>query len=89
MKTATLEEFLGRLYADARAQARFRANPLVEAKIAGLSEEECGALMKMDWGGFDMACKGFQKKRQEKMKHARNVGIRRVWSRIGQLLWRG
>lgn len=88
MKTATLEEFLGRLYADPRAQARFRANPLAEARIAGLSEEECDALIKMDWAGFEMACKGFQKKRQEKMKHPRNGGIRRVWSKIGRLLWR-
>jgi len=87
MKTATLEEFLGRLYADIGAQARFRANPLAEARIAGLSEEECGALMKMDWAGFEMACRSFQKKRQERIKQTRIGRMRRAWSKISQLLW--
>jgi len=66
MKAATLEEFLGMLYADSDAQKRFRRNPVYEAQLAGLSAEDCQMLLKMDWAGFELACQSFERKRNAK-----------------------
>jgi len=66
MKTVTLEEFLGVLYADSDAQKRFRRNPAFEARLAGLSKDDCEMLLKMDWGGFELACRSFARKRNAK-----------------------
>jgi len=63
MNSATLEEFLGTLYADREAQERFRNNPVREAQLAGLSKDDCQMLLEMDWAGFELACRGFERKR--------------------------
>ena len=68
LKTTTLEEFLGKLYADADAQARFRSDPAHEAQLAGLSDEDYRALTKMDWAGFELACRSFERKRSAKSR---------------------
>lgn len=78
MKTATLEEFLGRLYADEVAQSRFLASPLHEARLAGLSAEDCEALSRMSLGEFELACRSFNKKRRAKSR-SRKSGRIRAW----------
>lgn len=79
MKEASLEAFLGRLYADPAAQVRFRLNPVAEARSAGLSEEECNSLIEMDWEGFEMACRSFERKRNQKMSGNARSFSARVW----------
>jgi hypothetical protein len=75
MNSTTLEEFLGMLYADREAQKRFRKNPVYEAELAGLSEDDCQALMKMDWAGFELACRGFERKRTARASRPRYNGL--------------
>lgn len=78
MKTATLEEFLGILYADREAQERFRSNPLYEAQLAGLSKDDCQMLLKLDWAGFQLACRSFERKRMAKTSRPRYNGLRSI-----------
>jgi hypothetical protein len=63
-----LETFLARLYVDAHARANFKANPLAEAKKAGLSDYESAALENLDWIGLEMAARSFAKKRHLKRR---------------------
>jgi len=71
MSAREFEAFLTRIYVDAGARARFKANPGAEARRAGLSDEECAALENADWVGLEMAARSFARKRELK-KHARN-----------------
>jgi hypothetical protein len=72
MSARAFEVFLTRIYVDAAARARFRANPRAEARSAGLSEEECTALENTDWVGLEMAARNFAHKRGlKRKKHAR------------------
>lgn len=63
-----LETFLARLYVDAHARAKFKANPRAEAKRADLSDDECAALENLDWIGLEMAARSFAKKRHLKRR---------------------
>ena len=85
MTSPALEEFLGRLYADPGVQTRFHANPESEARLAGLSEEDCGALMSMDWAAFKMSCRVFQHKREQKAKGAKSR-VWRTWRRVRHII---
>ena len=71
MSAKQFEAFLARLYVDADSRARFRANPLAEAKNVGLSNAECKALENMDWVGLEMAARSFAKKRELKRPRSR------------------
>jgi hypothetical protein len=71
MSAQRFEAFLARLYVDPDARARFRANPLAEAKIVGLSNAECKALESTDWVGLEMAARSFTKKRELKRPRSR------------------
>ena len=71
MSAKQFEAFLARLYVDADLRARFRANPLAEAKNVGLSNAECKALENMDWVGLEMAARSFAKKRELKRPRSR------------------
>jgi len=71
MSAREFEAFLTRIYVDAGARARFKANPGAESRRAGLSDEECAALENADWVGLEMAARSFARKRALK-KHARN-----------------
>jgi len=82
MNSTTLEEFLGMLYADREAQERFRNNPVYEAELAGLSKDDCQALMKMDWAGFELACRGFERKRTAMASRPKYNGLRVVVRRL-------
>jgi hypothetical protein len=66
MNTPALEKFLAGIYVDAEARARFLANPYQEAKRAGLSEEQCHALVGIDRIGLEMAARSFSRKRAVK-----------------------
>jgi hypothetical protein len=71
MNAERFEAFLARLYVDPDARARFRANPLAEAKTVGLSSTECKALENIDWVGLEMAARSFAKKRELKRSRSR------------------
>ena len=75
MSAKQFEAFLARLYVDAGSRARFRSNPLAEAKSAGLSNAESKALENIDWVGLEMASQSFANKR----------GLRRPRSRFSSL----
>jgi hypothetical protein len=63
-----LEAVLARLYVDAEARARFKADPRAESRKAGLSDEQCSALENLDWIGLEMAARSFAKKRRLKRR---------------------
>jgi hypothetical protein len=69
MSSRAFEAFLARIYVDAPARARFKANPRAEAQSAGLSDEECAALENTDWVGLEMAARSFAHKRELKRKN--------------------
>jgi hypothetical protein len=66
MNTPEMERFLAKIYVDADARARFLAAPYVEAARAGLQEEQCRALEKIDRVGLAMAARSFGRKRERK-----------------------
>lgn len=66
MKQSALENFLAKLYVDPAARARFLAAPRAEAARAGLPEEQCCALEKIDRVGLEMAARSFAHKRAGK-----------------------
>jgi hypothetical protein len=80
--SAQLEAFLARLYVDPAARASFKSNPRVEAKKAGLSDEQCAALENLDWIGLEMAARSFAKKRQLKRRPAWFIALRTRISRL-------
>jgi len=63
MSAAVFEKFLAQLYVDEKARARFLRNPRQEAETAGLTENECLALGKIDRLGLELAANSFAKKR--------------------------
>lgn len=68
MSARDFEAFLARIYVDPFKRAAFKANPRSEALRAGLSEEECSAVEKIDWVGLEMVAGSFAKKRQSKLE---------------------
>jgi hypothetical protein len=68
MNASAFEAFLTRVYVDAAARARFKANPRGEALRAGLSHEECTTLENTDWVGLELVARSFARKRQMKRK---------------------
>ncbi len=77
MSERDLETFLARLYVDADIRARFRQDPLAEARRAGLSEEEYHSLGQIDWVGLEMAAASLEKKRQKKLERSWARRLRR------------
>ena len=66
MNTPKLEEFLATLYVDAPARARFLKAPYAEAARAGLTEEQCRELEKIDRVGLELAARSLTVKRSRK-----------------------
>jgi hypothetical protein len=83
MSARSFEAFLARIYVDAGARARFKANPRGEARRAGLSDEECAALENTDWVGLEMAARSFARKRQSNPNRRRALPL---WDRFCQFL---
>jgi hypothetical protein len=63
MSAPKFEAFLANLYVDNQARSRFLANPRGEALAAGLTDDECAALDKIDWIGLEFAADSFARKR--------------------------
>lgn len=66
MNTPALEVFLARVYTDPEVRARFLADPCAEAARAGLTDEQCRALARVDRTGIEMAARSFARKRRLK-----------------------
>jgi hypothetical protein len=86
MTTSAFEAFLARIYVDPNARARFRADPFAEANHAGLSPDECVAIMKIDWVGLELAARSFAKKRHTKALSTRRSLCRRAQDFLSSLL---
>jgi hypothetical protein len=71
MSTSAFEVFFARIYVDPNARARFKADPFAEASHAGLSADECAAIMNIDWVGLELAARSFAKKRHAKVRSTR------------------
>jgi hypothetical protein len=63
MSAQKFEAFLAKLYVDDNARSRFLADPRREASNAGLTEEDCTALEKIDLVGLELAAASFARKR--------------------------
>jgi hypothetical protein len=86
MSARAFEAFLTRIYVDAAARARFKTSPREEARLAGLSDEECTALENTDWVGLEMAAHSFARKRQAKLPQNRVLSFRdRLFHQFGML----
>jgi hypothetical protein len=79
---AQLERFLARAYADAGAAAAFAADPEGEARRAGLPAAVVARLAHVDRAGLALAARSFARKRQDKLRHARDPRWRRLWRRL-------
>lgn len=62
----TSEAFLARLYTDAELRARFLADPVGEAKRAGLDDATAERLAAIDRVGLELAAESFAAKRAKK-----------------------
>jgi hypothetical protein len=89
---ARLEEFLARLYCDARALRQFLRSPRQQALRAGLSAAHCAALERMNFDDLELAAHSFARKRARKPRPAllhRLLGalsrLRRAWTRAATL----
>jgi hypothetical protein len=61
--SAAFEAFLARLYIDAEARAAFLADPLAEARRAGLDAKQAAALAAIDRPGLELAARSITAKR--------------------------
>jgi hypothetical protein len=82
MRRHGLEGFLALIYVDSNARSRFRANPLEEARRAGLTENECAELAATDWAGLELMCRGFARKRHLKGKGFTGSWLVRLWRKL-------
>jgi len=63
MSAEKFEAFLAKLYVDDHARSRFLVDPRREALKAGLTENDCAALEKIDFVGLEFAADSFARKR--------------------------
>jgi hypothetical protein len=63
MSAQKLEAFLAKLYVDDNLRSRFLADPCREASNAGLTDEDCAPLEKIDLIGLELAAASFARKR--------------------------
>ncbi len=68
MNSPALERFLAKIYVDAEARVRFLAAPYDEAARAGLQEDQCRLLERIDRVGLEMAARSFGRKRERKQR---------------------
>ena len=59
-----LETLLARIYVDRPTRERFLANPVGEARRAGLAEAACLELSDLDRVGLQLAVRSFEAKRR-------------------------
>jgi hypothetical protein len=82
MSAQKLEAFLAKIYVDDQARLRFLADPRREALSAGLTEDECAGLEKIDLAGLELAPQSFARKRASRPP-------KRDLSRVTRWLTRG
>jgi hypothetical protein len=63
MSADKLEVFLAKLYVDDQARSRFLADPRQEVLSAGLTEDDCAAIEKIDFVGLEFTADSFARKR--------------------------
>lgn len=63
MSAQKFEAFLAKLYVDDQTRSRFLADPRREVLSAGLTEDDCAALEKIDFAGLELAVQSFARKR--------------------------
>ena len=63
MSAQRFEAFLAKLYVDDQARSHFVADPRREALNAGLTEDDCAALEKIDLISLELAAHSFARKR--------------------------
>ena len=84
MSAADFEAFLARIYIDPEVRARFLVDPRGEAQKAGLTEEECQALVNMDRVGLEFAATSFARKRaKQEHSHGKRSWITHSLQRLG------
>lgn len=80
MNSPAMEAFLARLYVEPELRARFLADPAGECRRAGLSDEQCAAMEKIDRTGLALAAESFRRKREK--SGAPSAGRPSLWRRI-------
>ncbi len=88
MSAAAVEAFLARIYVDVEARGRFLSNPHGEAQKAGLSEEECEALVNIDRVGLELAATSFAQKRAGKNHRTRSIFSRWARTILGRFMYK-
>lgn len=78
MSSVSVEAFWARIFTDVKLQRRFRKSPKQEASRAGLSEQECAEVMKVNWDDLETACRSFAGKREARQKREAGRMFRRV-----------
>jgi hypothetical protein len=63
MSAEQFEAFLAKLYIDNQARSRFLADPRREVLSAGLTEDDCATLEKIDFVGLELAADSFARKK--------------------------
>lgn len=66
MSSPSLEKFLASIYVDPETRRRFLSDPRGEAARAGLTEDQCEKLARIDRVGLEMAATSFARKRRQK-----------------------
>ena len=66
MSASNVEAFLARIYVDEKSREEFLSNPEVEARRAGLSDEECEAVQQIDRIGLELMATSLERKRERK-----------------------
>jgi hypothetical protein len=80
MSAQKFEAFLAKLYVNDQARSRFLADPRREVLGAGLTEDDCVALAKIDWAGLELAAASFARKRASRPRRKYILNLTR-WLR--------
>ena len=73
MSVSKLEAFLARIYVDEKLREEFLRNAEVEARRAGLSDDECEALKQIDRVGLELMATSLERKRASGWLHSEGV----------------
>ena len=80
MSSSAIESYLARLYADKAAREKFLADPVGEARNAGLNDADSLAMSRIDSVGLRMAGASYASKRaQHKRPRQKLVDAMMTW----------
>ena len=83
MSAQKFEAFLAKLYVDEETRWWFLTDPYGQALRAGLSEEECTALTKIDAVGLELAAHSYAQKRNG--RPVKSSAWQRWLNRLGRI----